>query len=312
MASGIPLIEKDQIVVGKPLPFSVFSADGQLLLAAGRPVDSDRARQMLVNMGAYRSALLSDERSPSPERNEHAPHKPGPLIALQKDYGVSSLAKRFAVTMAPNETHEAYNAWVVGATEQSLILTAPVRSDGTLVPVTAGQTWLCRTFQVTSAFRFRATILKAIFEPYPHLHLEVPKQVEKRKVRSQPRANVFLNATLDGATPTPCVVLDLSATGGRIAVEQGIRLERGQSARLKFKVNMIDFNFDLALRAQVVGPFGANDSRHPDVGFYGLQFENLTELEALILHGFVNQHLAAELNGLWQVLASANIPGNVN
>jgi hypothetical protein len=307
MAAKIPFQEKDQIVVGKPLPFAVYSHDGQLLLAAGRPVDTERARQMLIDNGTHRSALGAD-RDKRDRYNDNDRHKPGVLAALQKDYGATSLGRRFAVTMAPNDTHEAYNSWVVGATEQTLIVTAPLGSDGSLVAVSPGQMWLCRTFQVTSAFRFRATVLKVAFEPFPHLHLEAPKNVETRKVRGRPRASVFVNATVDIPPATPCVIVDLSVSGGRVAVDDSVKIARGHVVRLNVKLDMIDFHFDLSLYATVVGAFGASDSRHPDVAFYGLQFDKLTELESLILHGFVNQHLAVELNSLWQVLSTASSP----
>jgi hypothetical protein len=62
----------------------------------------------------------------------------------------------------------------------------------------------------------------------------------------------------------------------------------------------------LSLQANIVGAFGVSDARHPEVAFYGIQFEGLSELEVLILHGYVNQHLAVELNGLWQVLSTAS------
>jgi hypothetical protein len=305
MAPDRPFLEKDQIAIGKPLPFSVFSHDGQLLLAAGRPVDTERARQMLIENGTHRSST-AQENAPAERFEDKSSHKQGALAALHRDYGTTGLGRRFAVTMAPNETQEAYNAWVVGATEQSLIMTAPLRPDGSLVPVTPGQVWLCRTFQVTSAFRFRATVLKVAFEPFPHLHLEAPKQVETRKVRGRPRASVFVNANLYTPSAVPCVVVDLSVTGGRIAVPGNVKMERGHAARLHVKLDMIDFHFDLSLRANIVGAFGVSDGRHPEVAFYGVQFDGLTELESLILHGFVNQHLAVELNSLWQVLSTAD------
>jgi hypothetical protein len=306
--SSRPLFqEKDQIVVGRALPFSIFSHDGQLLLAEGRSVATERARQMLISNGVYRSSLGSDADAVIHERHEdHQPHKRDALASLQKDYGATSLGRRFAVTMAPNETHEAYNAWVVGATEQTLILTAPVRADGSLVPVTPGHVWLCRTFQVTSAFRFRAVVQKVAFEPFPHLHLEAPKNVEKRKVRSRPRASVFVNARVDVPLKSPCVFVDLSVTGGRIAVDEVVKMERGDVVQLSIKLDMIDFHFDLSLKATIVGTFGASDGRHPKVAFYGVQFDSLNELESLILHGFVNQHLADEHNSLWQVLSTAS------
>jgi hypothetical protein len=135
--------------------------------------------------------------------------------------------------------------------------------------------------------------------------LEAPKQVEKRKVRGRPRASVFVVANLDAPTSVPCVIVDLSATGGRIAVPSGVNVERGYQSRLHVKLDMIDFHFDLTLSATIVGAFGVSDGRHPEVAFYGVQFEGLSELESLILHGFVNQHLATEQNSLWQVLSAA-------
>jgi hypothetical protein len=262
---------------------------------------------MLIKNGVYRSSLGSDGDAAAPDRSgDHQPHKRNALAMLQKDYGSSSLGRRFAITMAPNETHEAYNAWVVGATEQTLIMTAPVRADGSLVPVTPGQVWLCRTFQVTSAFRFRAVVQKVAFEPFPHLHLEAPKNVEKRKVRGRPRANVFLPANIGAPLASGCVFVDLSVSGGRIAVDEGVKMERGDVVQIGVKLDMIDFHFDLSLKATIAGSFGASDGRHPKVVFYGVQFDSLTELESLILHGFVNQHLADESNGLWQVLSTAS------
>jgi hypothetical protein len=44
------------------------------------------------------------------------------------------------------------------------------------------------------------------------------------------------------------------------------------------------------------------------VAFYGISFESLSELDACVLHGFVNSELALELNSLWQVL-SLSSPG---
>jgi len=305
MASVTRFLEKDQVVVGKALPFSVFSHDGQLLLAAGRAVDTPRARQMLIQNGTHRSTTPQED-SARERVEDTSSHKQGALAALQRDYGTTSRGRRFAITMAPNETQEAYNTWVVGATEQSLIVTAPARPDGSLVAVTPGQTWLCRTFQVTSAFRFRATVLKVAFEPFPHLHLEAPKRVETRKVRGRPRASVFVSANLDTPDTVPCVIVDLSVTGGRIAVPSTVQVERNYVARLHVKLDMIDFHYDLSLQANIVGTFGVSDARHPEVAFYGIQFEGLSELEVLILHGYVNQHLAVELNGLWQVLSTAS------
>jgi hypothetical protein len=207
--------------------------------------------------------------------------------------------------MARDETSEAFRTRVIGVHDQILVVDAPVRPDGALVPVIAGQAWLCRTFQATSAFRFQGTVLKVAFKPFPHLHLEVPRAVEKREIRNRTRATVLIGATLEFPATTPCTVVDLSAGGGRIATANSVLLERDQPIRVAMKLEMIGSQFALALQAVVVRLFGASDRDHPNVVFYGIRFESLTEFESLVLNGFVNTQLALELNGLWQVLSMA-------
>jgi len=304
MTEVSPLVEKEQIVVGKPLPFSIFSGDSKLLLAEGRMVESERAREMLIKNGVFRSGE-------APRVLQHEPLEKkitadDVLAQLRKDYGHGQNGQRFVVTMAPTETHEAYTAWVLGIHDQTMILTAPVKPDGSFVAVTPGQTWLCRTFQVTSAFRFRAAVLRAAFEPFPHLHLEIPKQVEKRKVRGRPRANVFLPGKIVNGRTLPCAVIDLSVGGGRIAMDMSSDLQRGQEVVLQTQIELMEYKFELALKCTIAGVFGPSDPRHPRAAFYGLKFEALSELESLVLHGYVSGQLAIELNGLWQVLASAS------
>src|SRR5476649_2641550 len=53
MSEKPPPEEKQKIVVGSPLPFSVFGAEGQLLLAEGAVVETDHTRRMLLLKGVY-------------------------------------------------------------------------------------------------------------------------------------------------------------------------------------------------------------------------------------------------------------------
>ena len=54
MRVNLTPVDKERIVVGQPLPFSIFSAEGSLLLAKGHVVESGRALQVLLNNGACR------------------------------------------------------------------------------------------------------------------------------------------------------------------------------------------------------------------------------------------------------------------
>jgi c-di-GMP-binding flagellar brake protein YcgR len=162
---------------------------------------------------------------------------------------------------------------------------------------------------MTSAFRFRSTVLKVVFEPFPHVHIEAPQHVERRTVRSRPRAAVFVNAAITAPVAARAVIVDLSSTGGRLAVEQGVTFEHKQALRIALKLELMETEFELSLAASIIKVFGASDGRHPGVQFYGIKFEAPTEIERLVLHGFVSGQLAMELNSMWQMLSMA-VPVN--
>jgi hypothetical protein len=305
MSNKAPPLEQDTIIVGRPLPFSVFGAEGQLLLAEGSVVANDRARQLLLHKGVYHDATDGLEGTPEAPGTDANGAVLAPLLALKRDYGAASSGRRFALSVAADEGDEAYNTWVVGMHKQTIILTAPRRANGSLVPVAVGKAWVCRAFQMTSAFRFRSSVLKVLFDPFPHVHIEAPRHVERRIVRGRPRAAVYIGVELETPLIAQGVIVDLSISGGRIAIQDDVRLERGQSVRVGMKLELIESKFELSLNASVVGEFGACDGRHPQVLFYGLRFEPLTELESLVLHSYVSGQLALELNSLWHMLSSA-------
>jgi len=119
---------------------------------------------------------------------------------------------------------------------------------------------------------------------------------------------VLLSAAIETPTPAQCIVVDLSAGGGRIATSDDVVLERDQPINIVIGLEMIGSRYNLSLRATVARNFGASNPEHPRVAFYGIRFESLSELDACVLNGFVNSELALELNGLWQVLSMSS-PG---
>ena len=299
--------EMERIVVGQPIPFSVFSADGKLLLAAGRIVESENIRQKLVTQGTNGEG---DRSSSAQSRDDSEPTMArvvlSPLAILRQSYQAATAVRRLALTMARDESSEAFRTSVIGVRDTFIVVDAPVRANGSLVGATAGQTWLCRTFQVTSAFKFFSTVLKVAFEPFPHLHMAAPQKLERRKVRGRNRVTVVLDATLHSASPAPCVVVDLSVGGGRIATQDTVILAPKQAIQIAMQLSVLEKTFDLLLNAVVVGAFGASEREHPHVLFYGIKFEPLSQLETLVLHGFVNSHHALELNCLWHVLSAVS------
>ncbi len=299
------LVDKHGIAVGKALPFSIYDAQRKLLLAQGHMVESQRSLERLLQQGQYyRSGHLDSEARSAAE--DWAGNDPvDPLTALNRDYANIPQRSRCGVKIAPNETGESYLCWVIGVSHEnrSLVMTAPARPDKALAPVSNGQVWFCRMFSSTSVFRFRGAILKVAFEPYPHLHVLVPEVIEKRNIRQTPRALVSLQATLAASESHYALIVDLSVGGARIGADKKLALDVGDPVQLATTIEVLGRQQELRLAAKVAVVYGAADQRHPDIAFYGLSFEAPDERTTLLLHGYVQEQLASEYDGLGQILA---------
>jgi hypothetical protein len=84
-------------------------------------------------------------------------------------------------------------------------------------------------------------------------------------------------------------------------------LEKGKKAKLVATLEVLKSKFVLELPVTVLNSLGPNDSRHPNVTFYGVKFDPMPgERESLVLHGYVSEHLLSEFQSLWQMLMAAS------
>jgi hypothetical protein len=299
-------INTNRIVVGEPLPFSIYDGDRKLLLSEGRVVATDSIRDRLIRVGVFCSSSVPEIGAQTNEPPLEEEAVSDPLSVLNKEYADLLRRARLAVKIAPNETAEGYLCWVVGVSHRNrcLMLTAPARADKSLVSVLKGQKWYCRLFNATTVFRFYGTVLKTAFEPFPYLHLALPPEIERRTVRSHPRALVNLPGTLNLASQQQrAIVVDISVSGARIGVERRLKLNLGDTLALGVSVSLLDQKIKLELPVSVVVTYGEVDPHHPEVSFYGMRFESLSDHLRLTLHAFVQEQLATELDTLGQVLA---------
>jgi hypothetical protein len=230
------------------------------------------------------------------------------LETLIRDYADIGSRSRMGLLISPGEAKTNYTVDVVGIIRQKrlLVLTAPKTDDGSLIAVIKGQMLTCRWFSATTAFHFRAVINRILFEPVPLVHIELPPVVERRTVRGEPRALATLRSLLKGAQDFEGVLVDLSVGGARVAVAEEVVLTKGQIVELHARPRLLQREYGLMLKCQVTGAAGANDPKHPHVRFYGLNFENLSDMDRLVLHSYVQQCLAAESDTLSQVLLASS------
>lgn len=186
-----------------------------------------------------------------------------------------------------------------------LIVSAPAGPDGGLLAVIKGQALYGRWLSATTVFRFRATILRLAFEPLPLVYLEVPAKIESRPFRRKPRVATTLGAMFaaDGRTYESLIV-DLSTSGARIALADPITLEKGARVELTFRLTLLENDFLLKVPCVLTGKAGQPDSQHPGIEYYGLDFQELSQFDQLLLHGAVQERLAEGNDWLSHLLST--------
>jgi hypothetical protein len=295
-----------EIVVGKPLPFSVFGSANKLLLAKGRLVESEAMRLSLLAHGLYCDSSSHKEAANAGilEDTPHAPHV-DPLIAWRTDYQQTIQRYRLVLNMSREEASDSVATQVIGTHDGLFIITLPRRQDGTSIAIDAGQTWVFRAFAGTKVIRFHAPIWKVSRQPFAHAYVGRPERVEQRQVRGAPRAPVCLDATLGTGGGISCVIADLSTTGARIAVRASVEFARGDRAILQTTLPLLGRMYVISFACTVASKYDAVDSQHPDIVFYGVRFGGASEVGELAVHGYVHQQLSTGVLALGDLLADA-------
>jgi hypothetical protein len=297
---------QDGIVVGSPIPFSVYNADRKLLLAKGRIVDSERVRDILIQQGMYQansSALELDETDVTDNDDTSQPCE-SPMEIFTREFHASTGQARVGVRVSREENGEGYPCWIIGADEtHGLIVTAPTKPDRSLVPSAEGQMWTFRLMYLTAVVKFQATVRKVQFEPVPMLYVSAPKQVEMRNIRISPRVATCFRGSVDVGHPIPMLITDVSINGLRIAVERKqLELKPGQRLKLSFSVNVLGKDYSFKVPAMVIATRHEFDKRFPELQFVGVKIEAQSEMELLVLHSFVYEHTSTDYNSLWKTL----------
>jgi hypothetical protein len=297
------VLDKNQIIVGKPLPFSIYAADNTLLLAEGQIVKSESMKEALARGGARVSTRGAARPSAEAEQRVETEPTENPLIRFTSEHTKAAERWRPSLRMSRDDAGESYAVRVLAVTERNtLILTAPTRPDGTWVTVIEGQPWVFRTLYHTTALRFQAQILKAVFEPFPHLHVVVPPTIERRSVRKTARVVVAVPATLATPDPAPALIVDMSTGGARVAMGCAPELRDKQSLQCSFTLSMLERSFALDLHATVLAREPNPDPAHAGIAFYRLQFERVADHTALALHAYLNGVLAMDMDSFWRLV----------
>ncbi len=281
-------VRASEIVVGQPLPWSAYDAQGRLLLSRGQVVQSLNQVSGLLQRGLFRE-VFGRERGPAPE-----------VVADETRIRAAELTPFENLKLLPGEVvqlqplaagaKETYKVHLIGYHKGHSLLTSVPETGGKLMPIVDGQTFNVRVFSGLAIGTFGARVLKVQYAPYPYLHLSYPTGVQTMRLRKAMRAPVELEATLydkPGGTPVATgLINDISVGGARLVIGQPIA-SKDATLFLGFKAHVGEIEEAVQVAAQVRS---ATTETGPDGQLshvYGLQFENLNQHQQLFLMNLV-------------------------
>jgi c-di-GMP-binding flagellar brake protein YcgR len=294
-------LRKNEIVVGKPLPWPVYNSAKKLLLCEGFVVESPIQVERLLAVGLFRPTIeggggrgvAAAEGSASPEELAEILRIPSNIKTFESAGMGPGLPLQLSPLSFPDDR---YIVKLVGYLPGESILVSHPTKDGKIIFIKEGLEYRCRAFNKRNAYAFECSVLKSQLLPFPYLHLSYPAGVKTEKVRASSRistdipASVFIGSSRYALTG---MIRDLSLNGA--LVQSSTQLgEKGDTVRVAFRLKIDDaptlFEFDTVIRNATTDP---DDALR---GLYrtGIEFPLLQTDLRRMLELYVYRELAKE------------------
>jgi hypothetical protein len=177
---------------------------------------------------------------------------------------------------------------------KGVVVTNPV-IDGNLMLVREGQHFVARLFSGKSAYAFPTSVRRVTSAPYPHIHLDWPREVRGLVVRQAPRSriNIICHAGAANGRGLACVVRDISIGGALVAAGEemgGV----GSTLVLKFRVKIGDDEHMLTLACTIRSLNVARATADEKAShLHGLSFEDMDSQDKLVISALLYQNVVS-------------------
>jgi c-di-GMP-binding flagellar brake protein YcgR len=293
-------VKKQEIEIGKPMPWAVYDADHNLLLNYGVVITTEHQVEVLIEKGMFRE---QPRRAAAAAITRPASDKPGPAGTKTMETSESL----DALKLMPGDTlqlqpmidgqTERYTVRVIGLMRaKSVLVTAPL-IDGKLIFIREAQPFLIRAFSGQNVYAFKARVLKAQHTPFPYLHLSYPDSVQVMRIRKAMRAPAQIIVALSDKDSAASLgagrIVDISVGGARMHLGRDVQV-RGEDITVAFKVILDDHEEYITTRAAVRSVSEEDDEQGKPVRVVGIQFDTLLPQQRLAIMNLVYQHLLKE------------------
>lgn len=306
MHTKLSPLRKNEVVIGKPLPWPVYDRSRKLRLREGFVVESIGQIERLIQEGLFRPSNGSvtggyaaigrpdDGAEPHPsDANKHAGHNSTPSVTIANSKFDVGMAIQVSSLSAPDERNVVK---LVGFLDkQSIIVTHPLK-DGVVAFIKEGTEYHCRAFQKRNAYSFDVVVLRSQLTPFPYLHLSYPTNIAAVPVRKASRIPVEIIASVGPQgrrARVPCVVRDLSLSG--VLIQSTALLgEKIEYLTIAFRLAVDEaptlFEIDLVIRNNMT----SENEKNKGIYRTGCEFYHIDPDLKRLLELYIYRELAQE------------------
>lgn len=283
-------LRKDDIEVGKPLPWPVYDSKKHLLLKEGYVIETQSQLDGLLANGLFRNPNWT---RPAPAAEKFGEKEEPSKLDIVNFSAVNLLVGDLLQMQLSGESDQRYGVKLIGYLEKkSLLVTPPVFNDSVIL-MRAGQSVVMRCFSGKNAYAFTSSVLRVCNTPYPYLHLVYPIEVRGMKIRKSTRvkSNIIGSVWKKQAPERkfPCTLDDISFSGAQIVSASPLG-ETGGVLMLSLRVSNQGTAVYISPSA-VIRRCGEVESAEGRKYSYGVEFLPLDQTESLALQVLVYQNL---------------------
>lgn len=178
----------------------------------------------------------------------------------------------------------------------SVIVSAPRSGYDKMIFVREGQMVTLRFVAKNVASGFTSRVISTRGQPYPYIHLEIPKEIQTVEVRKEVRVATDIPVTVINKThSSPALtgrLLNMSCSGGRIETNMKIALEENV-LNITLKIMLEDIECLITMDCIVTY---IKEDEEEESFQYGVNIETIDDEDMVILRGFVYQELLRSLH----------------
>ncbi|MGX5201553.1 flagellar brake protein [Aliikangiella sp. IMCC44632] len=178
----------------------------------------------------------------------------------------------------------------------SVIVSAPRSGEDKMIFVREGQLVTLRFVAQNVASGFTTRVIATRGQPYPYLHLEIPKEVQTVEVRKEVRVSTDIAVTIINKTHnSPALtgrMMNMSCSGGRIETNTKIA-HKGNHLNITMKLLLEEIERLITFQGEVTY---LKEDEEAKLFTYGVNIDEIDEEDMVSLRGFVYQELLRSLH----------------